>query len=77
MGAMALAPPDGDVDVEAFVVVVDVAPDWFDGEELQAAKPRAPATPMRAASDQGRRVRAMARDGSRSTLVSRGTLRPI
>jgi hypothetical protein len=78
MGAMALAsPPEGDVDVEACVLDVDVALDGFDGEELQAAKPKAPATPMRAARDQGRRVRGMARDGSRSTLAFRCALRSI
>jgi len=67
MGATAPQPPAGDVDVAMFVLDVDDALDWFDGEELQAAKPKAPATPMRAARDQGRRVRDMARDGSGST----------
>jgi hypothetical protein len=81
MGAMAPASlPDGDededvdVDVGAFVLDVVDSLAWFDGEELQAAKPRAPATPIRAARDQGRMVRDMARDGSRSTLPSRGIL---
>ena len=75
MGATAPQPPAGDVDVAMFVLDVDDALDWFDGEELQAAKPKAPATPMRAARDQGRRVRDMARDGSRSTPPFRGALR--
>jgi hypothetical protein len=74
MGAMEPQPPDVDEDAEAFVLDVDDALDGFDGEELQAARPNAPATPMRAARDQGRRVRDMARDGSRSTLSFRGTL---
>ena len=78
MGAMVPQPVADDVDgdedddVEAFVLDVDDALDGFEGEELQAAKPRAPATPMRAARDQGRRVRDMARDGSRSALPFRG-----
>jgi hypothetical protein len=70
---MASAPlPDGDAGVEAFVLDVDDALDGFDGEVLQAAKPNAAATPMRAARDQGRRVRDMARDGSRSTWSFQG-----
>jgi hypothetical protein len=72
MGAMAPRPPAADV--ELCVLDVDDALVWFDGEELQAAKPKAPATPMRAARDQGRRVRDMARDGSRSTPPFRGAL---
>jgi hypothetical protein len=66
MGAMAL-PPVEEVDVDVFVPDVDEVEFAFDGEELQAARPKAPAAPMRAARDHGRRkVRAIGRDGSRS-----------
>jgi hypothetical protein len=74
MGAMASVPPPDDVDAGAFVLDVDDALDGLDGEELQAARPKAPVTPMRAARDQGRRMRDMARDGSRSTLPVQGAL---
>jgi hypothetical protein len=62
MGAMSPQPADcdADADAEEFVLDVDVALDGFDGDELQAARPKAPATPMRAARDQGRSVRDMA-----------------
>jgi hypothetical protein len=69
---MSPQPAADDVEAEAFVVDVDDALDGFDGDELQAAKENAPATPMRAARGQERRVRDMARDGSRSALPFRG-----
>jgi hypothetical protein len=71
----AIEPQPAGVEVEAAVLDVEDALDGCDGEELQAAKPKAPATPMRAARDQGRRVRDMAGDGSRSTLLLPGALR--
>src|SRR5271157_1455346 len=81
VGIVAMVPFPGvavEVPPEATVVVVvegplpvlcDVpaAPDEFNGDELQAARPSAPAAPMTTASIQERSGgRDMARDGSRS-----------
>jgi hypothetical protein len=66
--ASSAPPPGAVVGVERPLPlwVVDVALEGFDGEELQADRPNAPAVASAAATNQGRDVRgSMARDGTR------------